>query len=280
MPSNFRLGRGLDALLPQKTLSSADGVKTFLEVSVDEITINPNQPRKNFAQEELKSLSESIKVYGVLEPILLSERPGGGYMLLAGERRWRASKLASLKTVPAIVKNVAKKEARFIGLIENVQRKDLNSIELAQSVEVLASEFNLTHEEIAFSLGFSRPRLTNLLRLLQLSDEIKEYVVQGHLSEGQARALLGIEDEVERAALAKKIAQEEYQISVRDLERKKKSKRKDPNIVHSEEELARILKTQVRITHNPRKKSGWIAINYSGLEHFENLFKRILSAGK
>lgn len=272
---NIRLGRGLDVLLPQKTQTQAT-MSSLMEVSLDAIQVSLHQARKDFNEKEIASLAESIKTYGLLEPILISEKPGEGFVLVAGERRWRAARLAGLKTISAIVRNVGKKEARLIGLIENIQRKDLNAIELAEALDSLAQELNLTHEEMAISLGFSRPRITNLLRLLELSDEIKDYVINGHLNESQARTLLSIEDDKERLLLARKIALDGQRISVRELESKRKPQRKDPNVQAAEENLSKALQTRVRVTNNKKRNSGWISIHYINLEHFENLYKRIL----
>ncbi|MBI4369168.1 MAG: ParB/RepB/Spo0J family partition protein [Elusimicrobia bacterium] len=273
-----RLGRGLDALLPMKT----DGFKTgnsIADIPVEKISSGQFQARTIFDQVELQSLADSIKAFGLLEPVLVSQRPAGGYALIAGERRLRAVKLAGLKTISAIVKSFGVKETAIMGLIENVQRKDLNPVDLAKGVERMAEEFHLTHEEIASSLGMSRPRITNLLRLLQLAPQIQEYLMNNHLSEGQARALLSLDRDEERLRLAKEIAEGARSWSVREIERKKKIKAKDPNVVALEEELEKLLSAKVRISMHSKKKAGWISIHFGNLDHFESLFGRMKGEG-
>ena len=269
-----RLGRGLDVLMPLK--SQAVYVTQIMELPVESIDSSPYQPRENPEEGGLGSLADSIRSVGVLEPILVGSKPAGGYTLIAGERRLRAAKMAGLEKIPAIVKSFGAKESALAGLIENVQRKDLNPMELAQAVERMITEFELTHEEVASSLGMSRPRITNLLRLLGLDSQIREYMALGHLSESQARALLAVDDEIERLKIAKEIAENIKAWSVRDIERKtKKVQRRDPNVAVVEDELERSLGTRVKISLSPRKKTGWISIYFANLEHFERLHKQL-----
>ncbi|MBI4064170.1 MAG: ParB/RepB/Spo0J family partition protein [Elusimicrobia bacterium] len=275
--TNIRLGRGLDVLIPLKNQAPAAAPTGFIDIDIESIRENPHQPRKQFDPKEIASLAESIQNFGVLEPVLICPRPStGGYTLIAGERRLRAAKAAGLKTIPAIVKNFAAKESALVSLTENVQRKDLNAVELGAAVERMSREFEMTHEEIGAFLGMSRPRITNLLRLLDLPPQIKEYLAAGHLNEGQARALLGIENEEERSRLAKEIAEDGRLMTVRDLERRaKKPRRKDADLVAVEQGLEKSLATQVKIRFNGKKKSGWISIRFTNLEHFENLHDRL-----
>ncbi|MBI2071105.1 MAG: ParB/RepB/Spo0J family partition protein [Elusimicrobia bacterium] len=269
-----RLGRGLDVLLPQK----GEGLRqpaAIPEIPVDAIAASPHQVRTVFHQADLQTLADSIKAFGVLEPILVSQRPAGGYVLVAGERRLRAARLAGLKTIPAIIKNLGSKESVLVGLIENVQRKDLNPIELAKGLNKMMDDFKLTHEEVASSVGFSRPRVSNLLRLLNLEPEIQEYIVLGHIHEGQARALLSLDSETDRLRIAKEIAEGHRSWSVREIEHKKKIRRKDPNIAVQEEELAKHLGTRVKISLSAKKKSGWISVYFGNLEHFDSLHRRL-----
>ena len=271
-----RLGRGLDLLLGPKPETATPGALDK-EIMLDSISVSSYQARKNFDEAGLKSLSDSIKAFGILEPVLVSAKPAGGYVLLAGERRLRAAKIAGLKTIPAIIKNFASKESALIGIVENVQRADLNPLELAQAVERLAAEFQLTHEEIAQLVGLSRPRVSNLLRLLGLDEEIQEYIAVGHLSEGQAKALLSLDDAQERLKLAREIAQGSKHWNVRDIERKKTVRRPDPNLTSLEEELQKALGTRVRLNWRGKNRSGWISIQFSSIEHFEGLKRRLIA---
>lgn len=270
-----RLGRGLNALLPMKAVGTNDQSAGIVDINIDAVNVSSHQARKNFSLQELEELAQSVKQYGVLEPILVSQKPEGSYTLIAGERRLRAARMAGLLKIPAIIKNLAEKEHALIGLIENVQRQDLNPLELAQALDALIRDFELTHEEAAAAIGFSRSRVSNLLRLLTLPDQIKDYLGSGHLNEGQARALLSISDENERFNIARKIAEEQAHFSVRDIERKARTRQKDPNIVVCEEKLQELLKTKIRILHSSKNKSGWISIHYAGLDHFEQIFNHL-----
>ncbi|MBI4669104.1 MAG: ParB/RepB/Spo0J family partition protein [Elusimicrobia bacterium] len=268
-----RLGRGLDVLLPSRA-DSAKPQNGAVEIPIESIEANPFQGRKNFNDARLKSLADSIKQIGLLEPVLVNSKPSGGYALIAGERRLRAAKSAGLKTIPAVIKNMGSKDTALAGLVENVQRQDLNPLELARTFERMTAEFGMTHEEIAACLGFSRPRVSNLIRLLNLPAEIQEYLIEGHLNEGQARALLSFDDEAERLRVAKEIAQGGGW-SVRDIERKKHLRQKDPNIITVEKEMEKSAGTRVKIAINSKKKSGWVSIYFSDLEHFDRIRKRL-----
>ncbi|MEK6544160.1 MAG: ParB/RepB/Spo0J family partition protein [Elusimicrobiota bacterium] len=279
---NSRLGRGLNALLPMKAILTEGqqhvAASLLKEIRVDAIGVSAHQARKTFSEAELHEFAESIKKFGVLEPILVSQKTDGQYTLIAGERRLRASKIAGIEKIPAIIKNLGEKETAFIGLIENVQRQDLNPLEFAQALERMIGEFQLTHQEIADTVGISRSRVTNMLRLLTLPDVIKEYLANGHLNEGQARALLSIENEQERDELARRIAEEQLHLSVRDIERRARTRQKDPDIANYEQKLQDILKTKVRIMHSSKNKSGWVSIRYADLDGFDSLCKLLASA--
>ncbi|MFC1522434.1 ParB/RepB/Spo0J family partition protein [Elusimicrobiota bacterium] len=275
-----RLGRGLDILLPEKR---TDGRKTseILEIPVDDIKRNPDQPRKNFSEKELASLAGSIKAHGVLEPVIVTSGHGGGYLLIAGERRLRAAKTAGLLKIPAIIRTASSKDRMLISMIENLQRSDLNPLELAHGAKRMAEDYSLTHDQVATELGFSRPRITNLLRILSLQDEIKEYINNGHLSESQARTLLSIDNEKERLSVARKIAVEEKLITVRDLEARKKGKKtRDPNVKDLEDKIAMAIDSKTCIHMNKSGKKGWVKIYYNSVDHFDSIYKLLTEKGR
>ena len=272
--SRQALGRGLRSLIPQMDEISGDkqGVS---HIQLNLITANPFQPRKEFDEEKLQQLADSIKQHGVLEPIIV-RRYNGGYQIVAGERRWRACSLAGLESIPAIVKDLTDKEMTEIALIENLQREDLNAIEEAEGYRLLLEEFNLTQEEVAEAIGKKRSSITNALRLLNLDQQVKSLVSSGQLSKGHAKVLLSIEDVAERQHLAKRVIKEE--ISVRQLEKiiKGKSKKpkptkreQNPEVKVLQEELQRVLGTKVRLDYHQGK--GKIEIEYYSDEELERI---------
>ena len=199
------LGRGLESLFAMYdedngnvNITNNDGIKKPVN-GVDEIDINlikpnPNQPRKNFDQEALDDLACSIKVHGVIQPIVLNQMEDGSYMIIAGERRWRASKIAGLKTVPSVIKNYTERQIKEISIIENLQREDLNPIEAARAIKQLMDEYKLTQEVVSERIGKSRSNIANTLRLLSLYPEVIKMVEEGSLSAGHARSLVVIDD--------------------------------------------------------------------------------------
>lgn len=230
-----RLGKGLDALIPsglgvdtspKKTVNTGskneDHAESSSETLVKITMVEPNrdQPRKNFDEDALQELADSIKQFGLLQPILVQQRDGY-YEIVAGERRWRAAKIAGLKEVPVIIRNLTEQEIVEISLIENIQRENLNPIEEAQAYKKLLTEFNLKQDEVAERVSKSRAAVTNSMRLLKLSDEVQQMVISDMISTGHARALLAIEDASEQYALAQRIFDEK--LSVRDIEKLVKS---------------------------------------------------------
>ncbi|MDE5819477.1 MAG: ParB/RepB/Spo0J family partition protein [Lachnospiraceae bacterium] len=228
-----RLGKGLDALIPSglgvDTKPKAEAAETKKEeqesssetlVKITMVEPNRDQPRKNFDEDALQELADSIKQFGLLQPILVQQRDGY-YEIVAGERRWRAAKLAGLKEVPVIIRNLTEQEIVEISLIENIQRENLNPIEEAQAYKKLLTEFNLKQDEVAERVSKSRAAVTNSMRLLKLSDEVQQMVISDMISTGHARALLAIEDANEQYALAQRIFDEK--LSVRDIEKLVKS---------------------------------------------------------
>jgi ParB family transcriptional regulator, chromosome partitioning protein len=206
------LGKGLGALISSAN-SEESGVR---EIKINEIEPNLNQPRKNFNDEKLLQLSESIKQHGIVQPIIV-KREDETYRIVAGERRWRAARLAGLTSVPVIIKELSNKQVMEIALIENLQREDLNAIEEAEAFERLIKEYNLTQEEVSTAVGRSRSAIANSIRLLVLSEKIKGFVINGELSSGHARALIAIQD----SSLQQNIADEviSKNLNVRETEK-------------------------------------------------------------
>ena len=215
------LGKGLDTMIPpvknEKKSEKGDpakGPETL--VNITKVEPNREQPRKNFDEDALLELSESIKQYGLLQPILVQDRKDY-YEIIAGERRWRAAKLAGLKQVPVIIKNLTDQEIVEISLIENIQRENLNPIEEAQAYKRLLNEFHLKQDEVAERVSKSRTAVTNSMRLLKLSDDVQRMVIDEMITTGHARALLGVEDPAEQYNLAQRIFDEK--LSVREVEK-------------------------------------------------------------
>lgn len=283
------LGKGLDSLIPSNVVKDSKEKRPIEGepgkekpdsiVDINKIEPNREQPRKLFDEEALTELADSIKQFGLLQPILVQDRKTY-YEIIAGERRWRASKLAGLKEVPVIIRNYSEQEIVEISLIENIQREDLNPIEEAQAYKRLLTEFNLKQEEVAERVSKSRSAVTNSMRLLKLGDKVQEMVINGELSTGHARALLAIEDLDKQLELAKKIVAEKW--SVRDIEKymqskpkQGKSKSKEEKSVdlifqEKEEELRNALGTKISIS--PKSNgSGKIEIEYYSIDDFDRL---------
>lgn len=230
------LGKGLDSLIPvavtetetkkveNKKTEVTNGAETF--VNINQVEPNREQPRKNFDEDSLTELADSIKQFGVIQPIVVQDRKDY-YEIIAGERRWRAAKIAGLKQVPVIIKNYTKQEIVEISLIENIQREDLNPIEEAQAYKRLLTEFNLKQDEVAERVSKSRTAVTNSIRLLKLCDEVQQMVIDDMISTGHARALIPIEDPEQQFALAQKIFDEK--LSVREVEKLIKNLSKPAN---------------------------------------------------
>lgn len=282
------LGKGLSALIPE--LEDVVGSE-IIEVELDRIKPNRFQARQDFDEAKLEELAASIREHGVVQPVILRRLPGEAYYeLVAGERRWRASKIAGLTTVPAVVKELDDEEVLEIGLIENLQREDLNPMEEAYAYHQLISQFGFTQEQLAERLGKSRPQIANTLRLLQLDPSVQKMVREGRLSFGHARALLGIEEKGRQAVLAKKVADDG--LNVRQVERlvarevrgggeehgsgKKRvdDRERDPAFEEVERQLREYLGCPVRILGG--KKKGKIEMNYYGLEDLERIIGVIL----
>ena len=284
------LGRGLGALIgeldePQVT---EENEKQVLELNINEVEPNSKQPRTDFDEDKLRALADSVEKYGVIQPILVKKQENGFYQIIAGERRWRASKLAGLKTIPAIVKEYEELRSIEIALIENLQREDLNPIEEALGYKNLMVQFSMTQEAISESVGKSRSAVANSLRLLSLDDELLALVREKELSEGHARALLGLSDREKRLFLASKIVEEGLSVRQTEALVKKYNTEPEDNDELSKEEalpqaqlavedicgrLQSSLATKVRITSG--KKKGKIEIEYYGNDDLERIVSLI-----
>lgn len=271
------LGRGLDALLGGDKEQARQAEELGL-LSVAALKPGKYQPRTRMGQEALAELAQSIKVRGVIQPILVRPVSGTQYEILAGERRWRAAKMAGLNEVPVIIRQVTDDAALGIGLIENIQREDLNAMEEAAGIQRLVDEFRLTHEEAANAVGRSRSAVTNLLRLLELSKPVQDMVMEGQLDMGHARALLGLAKS-RQVEVANQIAAKG--LSVREAERLARTsleaskpghvaKRVDPDTRRLQDELAETLGTAVSIKAG-KKGKGTLAIAYSSLDQLDQI---------
>lgn len=277
------MGRGLGALItptgPKKKIfetGSKVNPERIWQVPVSEIKPDPKQPRRNFKPEELQELADSIKEHGVLQPLLVIEKPDGGYELVAGERRWRSAQIAGLATVPVIVKEMADQERLEVALIENIQRENLNPIEEGFAYKRLIEEFGLTQEQVADKVGKSRPAVANAVRLLGLPEEVQNALIAGKVSTGQARALLTLDDKQKQLEmLASMLGQK---ITVREVEKQvqkqaPKQTRKDPNLLYLEEQLRSALGTKVQVSG--KGDHGAITINYYSKDELKDLIKKI-----
>lgn len=282
------LGRGLDIMIPEQINSEiedeTDNVSRETLVKINDIEPNKNQPRKKFDEESLQELADSIKQYGVIQPLILQKK-GRFYEIIAGERRWRAARKAGLKEVPAIIKDYSPQEVVEIALIENIQREDLNPIEEAEAYERLLNEYNMTQEELSKSIGKNRSTIANIIRLLALGDKVKEYLINGEISSGHARALLALEDKEIQEKVCKEVI--EKSLSVRETEslvkriqkgdgKAQKVKNEDENIQKIEYDLEKILGTKVKLFN--KNKKGKIMIEYYSndeLERILELFKKM-----
>ncbi len=277
------LGRGLNALIsggskqknePEADLSRTDKV---WHVPVSSITPNAHQPRKNFSAPELEDLASSIKEHGILQPLLVTERPDGGYELVAGERRWRAAQMAGLATVPALIKKFADQQKLEVALIENIQRENLNPLEEAFAYQRLMEEFSLTQQDVADKVGKSRPAVANTVRLLALPEEVKAALADKRINMGQARALLGLEDSAKQLDMLSSMLGQ--RITVRELERtvgkqNPKKSHRDPNLNYLEDQLRTALGTKVTLTKKGER--GTIVIDYYSEEELSNIIKKII----
>ena len=293
------LGKGLDSLIPEKKVNQATSEKSIdseknedsanstgeIMVKINEVEPNREQPRKDFDEDALMELADSIKQFGILQPLLVQKKKDY-YEIIAGERRWRAAKIAGIQEVPIIVKNYTEQEIVEISLIENIQRENLNPIEEAMAYKRLLEEFSLKQDEVAERVSKSRTAVTNSMRLLKLSDRVQQMIVDDMISTGHARALLAIDDEEQQYMLANKIFDEK--LSVRETEKLVKSLKnpkkevKKKNIEHTfvydnlEEQMKNIIGTKVSVSPKANGK-GKIEIEYYSEEELERIYDLIMS---
>ena len=285
MPKHKSLGRGLSSLIPPKTLEknlwgkeAVLGPKEkVIDIEVDKIQPNPFQPRKTFEGSSQGDLVSSIRTYGIIQPLIISETPKG-YQLISGERRLRAAKKLDLKKIPAIIRSVSEQEKLELSLIENVQREDLNPMEKAWGFKKLLDEFDLTQDKLGQRVGQSRVSVTNSLRLLTLSPDIQKALIEGKITEGHAKVLLGIKSDKEREKLFKDILRNNLSVRAADRTRKVSVKKhfrrlKDPNLETQEQKLREILGTKVSINKHGRK--GNIMIEFYSEEELREIIKKI-----
>ncbi len=281
------LGRGLDELLSSATANTLQeqaaqaDASELQHLSLDSVQRGKYQPRGDMDQASLEELAQSIKAQGVMQPIVVRLVAKNTYEIIAGERRWRASKLAGLKTIPALVREVSDEAAIAMALIENIQREDLNPIEEAVALQRLQKEFELTQQEVANAVGKSRASVANLLRLTGLPDEVKTLLAHGDLEMGHARAILGLpaEHQVEAArhVVAKALTVRQTEALVRNIQEDKPAKEKaapDPDVKRLELKLAERLGTQVQIKQGQKGK-GQLVISYGTLEELQGVLAHI-----
>ncbi len=298
------LGKGLDALFGDAEVAPAakkptqkkkqTAVKTeespsedsgVLYVSIDDIKPNSSQPRKTFDEEKLEELAASIERHGVIQPLVL-RRLGKGYEIVAGERRWRAARIAGLKEIPCIVKELSDEENMLLAIIENMQREDLNPIEEAEGIRQMIDTYGLTQEQVSYSVGKSRPYISNSLRLLKLPDKVQELAAEGKISTGHARALAGVKNRQTQIELAMRAAAED--LSVRQIEKLVKAAKEPPkkpavrtpktaDEKRVEEDLKNALGTRVRL--NRKGKKGKIEIEFYSADELERLIELLKTLG-
>jgi len=276
------LGKGLDSMIPEKKtkaeMKEAQD-KSLAEIKISEIDPNMGQPRKKFDEDELLELAESIKIHGVIQPIILTKR-GKRYEIIAGERRWRASKLAGLVKIPAVIREYTDKEIMEVSLVENIQRQDLNPIEEALAFKNLIDEYKMKQDDLAERVSKSRSAITNALRLLKLDDKVKAMLAEGLISTGHARALLAVEDKNKQQILATKIFDEK--LSVRETEKlvkqipenkePKKEEKSSEKLIYKklEDSLKSIIGSKVSIKGRDNGK-GKIEIDYYSIEELDRI---------
>jgi len=271
-----KLGRGLGELLGD----ALDDTGRVMDISIDEISPNPWQPRRDFDEESLNVLASSIRENGLIQPVVVRKKKDGTYELAAGERRWRAAKIAGLTVIPAISKEYDDRSMAEMALVENLQRKDLNPVDEGMAYRKLMDEYGLTQENISQKVGKSRPYVANMVRLLDLPEEVKDFLSKGQLTAGQARPLLGLESDAEKVQLARRIVKEGLSArKVEDIirEGKEPKKKEDPpaaafmKAVEEKLGLSVGSKVRIRIGKGKNAHKGTISISFSNDEEFQRI---------
>jgi ParB family transcriptional regulator, chromosome partitioning protein len=277
------LGRGLDALIPAD--EPADETEGLHNVPVDAIVPNPHQPRTTLHEADLEDLANSIREHGLIQPLIVTQHPEGGYQLIAGERRWRAARRADLTEVPVIVKDVAPQQMLELALVENIQRADLNPLEEALAYQHLVEDFGLSQTEIARRVGKSRPAVVNVMRLLGAADAVKEALLREEITEGHGRALLGLPKEAQTSALQvvlqKGLTVRETEALVKRRREAPKETKPQPVVDDSETAQVRALESRfqealgTRVQLKNTQKGGRVVIYYYSDEEFQALYHRL-----
>lgn len=286
MASNKGLGKGLGALLGDFSEEAVES-SAYQILPIYKVEPNPDQPRRDFDEEELQALADSISVHGVIQPLTVRQMPTGYYQIIAGERRWRAARLANLSEIPVVIVEADDKKAMELALIENLQRQDLNPVEEALGYQALIEEYGLTQEEAAGRVGKSRPAVANALRLLGLSPAVLEKLKNGELSAGHARAILTLKTEKKQQEAAKKIIA--LALSVRQAETLCKNMNKEPApkkepvfavdyVAECEKNLSKQLGRGVKIVNGKRK--GRFELEFYGEEDLQRLLDALMTLGK
>jgi ParB family transcriptional regulator, chromosome partitioning protein len=277
------LGRGLGALLASSTVNedSSNEANTQKELPIEFLQRGKYQPRQDMSQEALQDLANSIKSQGIIQPIAVRNIGKDKYEIIAGERRWRASQIAGLETVPVVIKNVADEAAIAMALIENIQREDLNPIEEAIALQRLQQEFELTQQEVADAVGKSRTVITNLLRLMNLREDVRTMLEHGDLEMGHARALLGLNGDIQssaaKAVVGKGLSVRQTESLVRKLQQEKQAKKPtepSADIKQLENELTEKLGSKVLLQHGAKGK-GKLVINYNNLDELDGILEHL-----
>lgn len=295
MAPKRKLNRGLEALLGTGLLNKPDAntatppatggqpalsdTNPLSELPIEQLQRGTYQPRRTFAQDALQSLADSIKAQGILQPIVARPLPGGGFEILSGERRWRAAQLAQLATVPVVIKDVSDEAATAIGLIENIQREDLNPVEEALGLKRLQEEFGLNQEQVATAVGRSRPAVANLMRLLQLESEVLGMLERQEIDAGHAKVLLaltgGEQIRAARQVYQRGLSVRQTEALVRPVAAHKPAKiQTDPNIGRLEADLSNQFGAQVKIRHQQNGR-GRLEIHYTTLDELDGVLKKI-----
>ncbi len=273
---NKKLGRGLGALLSSG--KNEKNIQNFKLINISEIKANKDQPRKDFKKEELEELARSIKSQGVLQPIVVRKKAEQQYEIIAGERRWRGAQIAGLHEIPALVKEMTDNESQEAALIENIQRENLNAVEEARAYKKLLKNKNTGYDSLSSVVGKSKSHISNMLRLLQLDDEILNYIIEGKLSMGHARALIGVPNAnvLAKEIINKKLSVRETEKNTSQYKKSKSNKKfKDPNIADLEKELSEKIGLKTSIHFNQGGSSGSLTLFYSDLDQLDDIMKRL-----
>lgn len=280
-------GGSQERFMSAGSVSDSGGLADYLNLDIDSVRPNASQPRKRFEEKSLESLAESIERDGLMQPVVVRPSAGGGYELVAGERRWRAAGKAGLSKIPAYVKELDSRQVAEWALIENLQREDLNPIERAEAFQRLGESFGLSHEAIAERVGLERSTVTNLLRLLKLSPPVRDMVVGGSLSMGQSRSIAGIEDEAQQLALAEKAVREGLSVRQVEAEAKRLAKQgakpaetakkavRAAYLDDLERQIGQQLSTKVKIKTARKKGAGTLSIDFYSIDQFDELLSKL-----